>query len=87
MTLVGGIAMLLPPQPVDAGIAERVMAAVDALIITGGRDLDPAAYGHDPHPASATNRPGIATPGSSLCWRPRCTAGCPCWAFAVERSC
>ena len=44
--------MLLPPQPVDAGIAERVMAAVDALIITGGRDLDPAAYGHDPHPAS-----------------------------------
>lgn len=52
VTLVGGIAMLLPPQPVDAGIAERVMAAVDALIITGGRDLDPAAYGHDPHPAS-----------------------------------
>lgn len=52
VTLVGGIAMLLPPQPVDAGIAERVVAAVDALIITGGRDLDPAAYGHDPHPAS-----------------------------------
>lgn len=52
LTLAGGIAMLLPPQPVEAGIAERVLAAVDALIITGGRDLDPAAYGHDPHPAT-----------------------------------
>ncbi|MGY4709964.1 gamma-glutamyl-gamma-aminobutyrate hydrolase family protein [Mycolicibacterium sp. CBM1] len=52
VTLAGGIAMLLPPQPVDADIASRVLDGLDGLIVTGGRDVDPAAYGHDPHPST-----------------------------------
>lgn len=52
VTRAGGIATLLPPQPVDAAIAERVVAGLDGLILTGGKDVDPAAYGHDPHPAT-----------------------------------
>jgi len=52
VTLAGGIAGLLPPQPVDAAIADRVLDGVDGLIITGGKDVDPAAYGHQPHPAT-----------------------------------
>jgi len=52
VTLAGGIATLLPPQPVDAEIAARVLDRIDGLIITGGRDVDPAAYGHDPHPTT-----------------------------------
>jgi putative glutamine amidotransferase len=48
----GGIAVLLPPQPVDAHIAERVLDGLDGLIITGGRDVDPAGYGQQPHPAT-----------------------------------
>ncbi|MBU3706334.1 MAG: gamma-glutamyl-gamma-aminobutyrate hydrolase family protein [Mycobacterium sp.] len=52
VTLGGGIAVLLPPQPVDTGAAARVLDALDGLIITGGRDVDPAAYGHEPHPAT-----------------------------------
>ena len=50
--LAGGISMLLPPQPVDAGIAERVLDGLDGLIVTGGRDVDPATYGQPPHPAT-----------------------------------
>lgn len=52
VTRAGGIATLLPPQPVDVGIAARVLTGIDGLIITGGRDIDPAAYGHRPHPAT-----------------------------------
>lgn len=59
VTRAGGIAALLPPQPVDAEIAARVVGGLDGLIITGGRDVDPAAYGHHPHPTTdepATDR-------------------------------
>ncbi|WP_167103636.1 gamma-glutamyl-gamma-aminobutyrate hydrolase family protein [Mycobacterium sp. DL592] len=52
VTLAGGIATLLPPQPVDAGITDQVLNRIDGLIITGGKDVDPAAYGHDPHPTT-----------------------------------
>jgi putative glutamine amidotransferase len=48
----GGIAVLLPPQPVDAAIAGRVLDGLDGLIITGGKDVDPARYGQQPHPAT-----------------------------------
>ena len=48
----GGIAVLLPPQPVDANVAARVLDGLDGLIITGGKDVDPARYGQEPHPAT-----------------------------------
>lgn len=58
ITGAGGIAVLLPPQPVDAAVAARVLDGVDALVITGGRDLDPAGYGQAPH--TETDRPDTA---------------------------
>ncbi|MCU1524405.1 MAG: glutamine amidotransferase [Microbacteriaceae bacterium] len=45
----GGIAVLLPPQPVSAGIAARVLDGLDGLIVTGGKDVDPALYGQERH--------------------------------------
>jgi len=48
----GGIAILLPPQPVDADIASRVLDGLDGLIVTGGKDVDPARYGQAPHPTT-----------------------------------
>jgi putative glutamine amidotransferase len=56
--MAGGIAVLLPPQPVDPEIAGRVLDSLDALVITGGYDLDPAAYGQQPHPT--TDQPRTA---------------------------
>ena len=53
----GGIAVLLPPQPVDAAIAERVVEGVDGLVLTGGVDVDPAGYGQERHPE--TDRPRV----------------------------
>jgi putative glutamine amidotransferase len=44
--------VLLPPQPADDAIAERVLSGLDGLIITGGRDVDPATYGVGRHPAT-----------------------------------
>lgn len=54
----GAVAVLLPPQPIDTDIAERVLDGLDGLIITGGRDVDPASYGQRPHPA--TDEPDAA---------------------------
>jgi putative glutamine amidotransferase len=50
--LAGGIGVLLPPQPVDPRIAARVLDGLDALVITGGKDVDPASYGHARHPST-----------------------------------
>lgn len=49
VTAAGGIAVLLPPQPVTPQIAARVLDGICGLVITGGRDLDPAGYGQPPH--------------------------------------
>ena len=53
----GGIAVLLPPQPVDAAIADRVLDGLDGLVITGGKDVDPARYGQAAHVATDEPRP------------------------------
>ncbi len=56
VTRAGGIAVLLPPQPVDPDVADRVLDGLDGLVITGGKDVDPAVYGQQPHPD--TDEPG-----------------------------
>ena len=43
----GGIAVLLPPQPVDAEISHAVLSRLDGLIVAGGKDVNPALYGQD----------------------------------------
>ena len=43
----GGRALLVPPS--EDGIDET-LDALDGVLFSGGSDIDPAVYGHDPHP-------------------------------------
>lgn len=56
VTEAGGVAVLLPPQPVLPGVADAVVAALDGLVVAGGADIDPARYGQAPHERTGAPR-------------------------------
>lgn len=56
VTDAGGIAVLLPPQPVTPEVARRVLGSVDGLIVSGGADVDPRRYGQDAHERTGAPR-------------------------------
>jgi gamma-glutamyl-gamma-aminobutyrate hydrolase PuuD len=50
----GGRPLLVPPSD---GAVEETIDALDGLLLSGGNDLDPAAYGADAHPETNGTRP------------------------------
>lgn len=52
----GGVPVLLPPVEPSAEAAAAVVSRLDALVISGGADVSPAAYGEEPHATTTTWR-------------------------------
>ncbi|MEY4944919.1 MAG: hypothetical protein RL384_863 [Actinomycetota bacterium] len=49
VTRAGGIAVILPPQHVNSEDARNLLSGLDGLVVTGGRDVEAARYGHQSH--------------------------------------
>jgi putative glutamine amidotransferase len=53
----GGLALMLPPDPRAQDDPDEWLDLLDGLILAGGADVDPAAYGADRHPATVHTNP------------------------------
>jgi putative glutamine amidotransferase len=48
----GGRPLLIAPTPADLADPEPLLDMLDGVLVTGGADLDPGAYGAERHPAT-----------------------------------
>jgi putative glutamine amidotransferase len=53
----GGMAVMIPPDPALEHRPDEVLDMIDGLILAGGDDIDPDAYGSDRHPMTQVTVP------------------------------
>jgi putative glutamine amidotransferase len=53
----GGIALMFPPDPHAVSEPDEWLDRVDGLLLAGGADVDPAAYGAEPDPRTVDTVP------------------------------
>src|SRR5437899_6145488 len=46
----GGLAVMLPPDPVATEDPGQLLGLIDGLVLAGGADIDPSSYGQEAHP-------------------------------------
>jgi putative glutamine amidotransferase len=53
----GGLALILPPDETASSGPDPWLDRIDALLVAGGSDVDPGAYGSEPDPNTGTTWP------------------------------
>ncbi|MGO8904063.1 MAG: gamma-glutamyl-gamma-aminobutyrate hydrolase family protein [Solirubrobacteraceae bacterium] len=53
----GGLALMLAPDPRLTEDPEELLELIDGLLLAGGADIDPLAYGEEPHPETVATVP------------------------------
>jgi putative glutamine amidotransferase len=53
----GGLAVIIPPGAALIEDPDEMLERIDALILAGGHDVDPACYDAEPHPATSGTVP------------------------------
>jgi putative glutamine amidotransferase len=53
----GAVAYMIPPDARAADDPDATLAPLDALVLAGGADIDPASYGAKPHSCTTGTRP------------------------------
>jgi putative glutamine amidotransferase len=53
----GGMVAMLPPDPSAAEDPNELLDRLDALVLAGGADIDPAIHGGDPHAETGPTNP------------------------------
>jgi len=48
----GGVAVIIAPDPQLEQDPDQLLDLLDGLVLSGGADIDPEAYGAEPHPAT-----------------------------------
>jgi putative glutamine amidotransferase len=53
----GALALMVPPHESIERSPDQVLDLVDGLMLAGGSDIDPSAYGHERHPQTKSTVP------------------------------